>query len=47
MHFTGVELASIYNNLMARMESLKPGDKDLLDILEQLKEVHGTRYIQN
>ncbi|KAL2917998.1 fatty-acyl coenzyme A oxidase [Polyrhizophydium stewartii] len=42
MHFTGVEVQNIYEDLMVKMETLKPGDKDLHTVLEHLKEVHGT-----
>ncbi|KAI9199240.1 acyl-CoA dehydrogenase/oxidase C-terminal [Polychytrium aggregatum] len=42
MHFTGVEVYGIYEKLNNAMQTLKPGDKNLQTILEQLKEVHGT-----
>ncbi|KAI8925260.1 acyl-CoA dehydrogenase/oxidase, partial [Entophlyctis helioformis] len=42
MHFTGVEVQGIYESLMQRMETLKPGDKDMQQVLDHLKEVHGT-----
>ncbi|EGF79196.1 hypothetical protein BATDEDRAFT_89509 [Batrachochytrium dendrobatidis JAM81] len=42
MHFTGVEVQSIYDNLMVQMETLRPGDKNIPQILDHLKEVHGT-----
>ncbi|RKO83474.1 acyl-CoA dehydrogenase/oxidase C-terminal, partial [Blyttiomyces helicus] len=42
MHFTGVEVTRIYEDLMSRMETLRPGDKDLDSVLDALKEVHGT-----
>eukprot|EP00842_Homolaphlyctis_polyrhiza_P003945 jgi/Hompol1/4551/HPOL_000107-RA len=42
IHFTGVEVLSIYESLMAQMNKLKPDDKDIGAVLEHLKEVHGT-----
>lgn len=42
MHFTGVEVQAIYDALMERLESLGPDDSDMDQVLEQLKEVHGT-----
>ncbi|KAH9249269.1 hypothetical protein BASA81_012996 [Batrachochytrium salamandrivorans] len=42
MHFTGVEVQSIYDKLMSQMELLKPGDQNIPQVLDHLKEVHGT-----
>lgn len=42
MHFTGIQVSSMYEALMARLDGLKPGDKDTLEILDSLKELHGT-----
>jgi acyl-CoA oxidase len=42
MHFTGVEMLAIYENLMKQMETLKKGDERIVRVLESLKEVHGT-----
>lgn len=51
MHFTGVEgiyyhiklaVSVMYDELMLRLGSLKPGDKDTAIVLGQLKELHGT-----
>jgi acyl-CoA oxidase len=42
MHFTGVEVLAIYDDLMDKLEKLAPGDKNLNQVIENLKEVHGT-----
>ncbi|KND02281.1 acyl-CoA oxidase [Spizellomyces punctatus DAOM BR117] len=42
MHFTGIEVSRMYEELMDSMETLQPGDKELNDVLEKLKEMHGT-----
>ncbi|KAI9097159.1 acyl-CoA dehydrogenase/oxidase C-terminal [Phlyctochytrium arcticum] len=42
MHFTGIEVSRMYEDLMDNMERLQPGQKELTTILEQLKEMHGT-----
>ncbi|KAJ3044215.1 fatty-acyl coenzyme A oxidase [Rhizophlyctis rosea] len=42
MHFTAVEVNRIYESLMVRLDALHPGSKDQEEVLEQLKEVHGT-----
>jgi acyl-CoA oxidase len=42
MHFTGVEMIKLYDNLMEKLDRLKPGDKDLQDVLDSLKETHAT-----
>jgi acyl-CoA oxidase len=42
MHFTGVEVLAIYDDLMDKLEKLSPGDKNLNHVIENLKEVHGT-----
>ena len=42
MHFTGVEVLAIYDSLMEKLERLSPGDKNLTQVIEELKEVHGT-----
>ncbi|KAI8900767.1 acyl-CoA dehydrogenase/oxidase C-terminal [Globomyces pollinis-pini] len=42
MHFTGIEVLDMYDSLMARMDVLKPGDKDTQEVLDSLKELHGT-----
>ncbi|KAJ3052648.1 fatty-acyl coenzyme A oxidase [Rhizophlyctis rosea] len=42
MHFTAVEVNRIYESLMVRLDTLHPGSKDQEEVLEQLKEVHGT-----
>ncbi|KAJ3081391.1 fatty-acyl coenzyme A oxidase [Quaeritorhiza haematococci] len=42
MHFTGVEVNAMYEHLMERMETLSAGDPDLPQVLDNLKEMHGT-----
>jgi acyl-CoA oxidase len=42
MLFTGTEMTAMYNKMMGRLENAKPGDKDLPDVLETLKETHAT-----
>ncbi|KAJ3013979.1 fatty-acyl coenzyme A oxidase [Thoreauomyces humboldtii] len=42
MHFTGIEVNRMYEELMDSMETLQPGDKRLGEVLEKLKEMHGT-----
>jgi len=42
MHFTGVEVGGMYEDLMNRLGGLKPGDKDTKEVLDSLKELHGT-----
>ena len=42
MHFTGVEVQTIYEDLMNRIDSLNPGDSNIKEVLSHLKEVHGT-----
>ncbi|KAJ3174259.1 fatty-acyl coenzyme A oxidase [Geranomyces variabilis] len=42
MHFTGIEVNRMYEELMDSMETLQPGDKGLGEVLEKLKEMHGT-----
>ncbi|KAJ3379045.1 fatty-acyl coenzyme A oxidase [Lobulomyces angularis] len=42
MHFTGVEVNSIYEDLMTEMECLRPGDANAKAVLENLRDVHGT-----
>jgi acyl-CoA oxidase len=44
MHFTGVEVLAIYDDLMEKLESVSSDDdaKATNALLEQLKEVHGT-----
>ncbi|KAI8909610.1 acyl-CoA dehydrogenase/oxidase C-terminal [Gorgonomyces haynaldii] len=42
MHFTGIEVTAMYDTLMQRMDTLGPKDKDLDDVLNSLKELHGT-----
>jgi acyl-CoA oxidase len=42
MLFTGTEMTTMYNKMMGRLENAKPGDKDLPDVLETLKETHAT-----
>ena len=42
MHFTGQEVTTMYDELMMRLDSLQPGDKDTQLVLDSLKELHGT-----
>lgn len=42
MHFTGAEMTLMYNNMMTRLESAKPGDADMDEVVEALKETHAT-----
>lgn len=42
MLFTGTEMTAMYNKMMGRLENAKPGDKDLEEVLEMLKETHST-----
>ncbi|KAJ3308106.1 fatty-acyl coenzyme A oxidase [Boothiomyces sp. JEL0838] len=42
MHFTGIEVSSMFESLMERMDRLRPGDKEINDVLNSLKELHGT-----
>ena len=42
MHFTGVEMTKIYDNLMVQLDGLQPGDKNTNDVLDALKETHAT-----
>ncbi|ORZ01098.1 acyl-CoA dehydrogenase/oxidase C-terminal [Syncephalastrum racemosum] len=42
MHFTGAEMTLMYNNMMTRLESAKPGDADMDEVVESLKETHAT-----
>ncbi|TPX56083.1 acyl-CoA oxidase [Powellomyces hirtus] len=42
MHFTGIEVNRMYEEMMDSMETLQPGDKRLGEVLEKLKEMHGT-----
>lgn len=42
MHFTGNLVTSIYEDLMHQMESMQPDSKDVHQVIENLKEVHGT-----
>ncbi|KAG9063060.1 fatty-acyl coenzyme A oxidase [Linnemannia hyalina] len=41
-HFTGVETQKLYDNLMDKLESTKPGDASMQDTLDTLKETHAT-----
>jgi acyl-CoA oxidase len=42
MHFTGTEMMEMYLSLMERLESARPEDADLQNVLENLKETHAT-----
>ncbi|KAI9498239.1 acyl-CoA dehydrogenase/oxidase C-terminal [Zychaea mexicana] len=42
MHFTGAEMTAMYNNMMTRLDSASPGDADMEEVLEMLKETHAT-----
>ncbi|KAI3633696.1 hypothetical protein MIR68_008643 [Amoeboaphelidium protococcarum] len=42
MHFTGVETMRLYDDLMEKLNRLKPGDKDVDVVLAALKETHAT-----
>jgi acyl-CoA oxidase len=42
MNFTGMKLQSMYEEMTQSLDRLKPGDPDLVDILELLKETHAT-----
>lgn len=42
MHFTGIEVSRMYDLLMARLTALKAGDGDMNEVLDSLKELHGT-----
>ncbi len=42
MHFTGKEVQVMYDELMIRLGSLDPKDKDADKVLNSLKELHGT-----
>lgn len=42
MHFTGAEMTAMYNNMMSRLDSARPGDADMEEVLEILKETHST-----
>lgn len=42
MHFTGKEVNQMNDELMMRLSGLKQGDKDEQEILDHLKELHGT-----
>jgi acyl-CoA oxidase len=42
MHFTGIEVGTMYEELMTSLDSLQPGDKDTEAVLDSLKELHGT-----
>ncbi|KAJ3107541.1 fatty-acyl coenzyme A oxidase [Phlyctochytrium planicorne] len=42
MHFTGVEVNTMNEELQDRLGNLQPGDKDMNEVLASLKELHGT-----
>ena len=42
MHFTSVEMTKLYDKLMEQLEGLRPGDKDVNEVLDTLKETHST-----
>lgn len=42
MLFTGNEMTVMYNKMMGRLENAKPGDADLEEVMEILKETHST-----
>ena len=42
MHFTGIEVSQMFEDLMAKLEGLDPNDKSAKQVLESLKELHGT-----
>lgn len=42
MIFTGIEVNNMYECLTERLESLQSGSKELNEVLELLKEMHGT-----
>lgn len=42
MHFTGTEMTAMYNSMMSRLDGASPGDPDMEEIVEILKETHST-----
>lgn len=42
MGFTGLKLQDMYEDMTQSLDRLKPGDKDVEDIIEKLKETHAT-----
>ncbi|KAI7875286.1 acyl-CoA oxidase [Lichtheimia hyalospora FSU 10163] len=42
MHFTGTEMTAMYNSMMSRLDGASPGDPDMEEIVEMLKETHST-----
>ena len=42
MHFASIEVRRIYDELMGRLESMKPDDPDAKEIIDALKETHAT-----
>ncbi|KAI9031818.1 acyl-CoA dehydrogenase/oxidase C-terminal [Phycomyces nitens] len=42
MLFTGSEMTVMYHQMMQRLENAKPGDSDLDEVVETLKETHST-----
>src|SRR4051812_45541097 len=42
MHFTGQEVQKLYLEMMDKLETTRPGDADLQEAFETLKETHGT-----
>jgi len=42
MHMTGIVMKDLYNNLMNKLNTAKPGDSDMQDVIETLKETHAT-----
>jgi len=42
MNFTAMKLQEMYEDMTQSLDRLKPGDPDLMDTLEKLKETHAT-----
>ena len=42
MHFTGIEVSAMFEDLMKKLDGLDPYDNNARQILESLKELHGT-----
>lgn len=42
MHLTGIVMKDLYENLMSKLNTAKPGDSDMQEVIETLKETHAT-----
>jgi acyl-CoA oxidase len=42
MDFAAAQVTKIYDQIMAKLDIVKPGDKDIHHVLESLKETHAT-----